>query len=126
MNAPKKIARHVVNFENATDLETVVLAKLGLSGKYIAEQTGLSPSQITYRLSKGKGLEGYSKGHTYRGEWRNGTGTLVRDAITMMVPHLRKEAKATLPKLVQHPTPEVSNVVDLPADVKKIGRTKAA
>jgi len=123
---PKKLARHLVNFESATDLEAVVLARLGLSTNFIKEQTGLSGGQISYRLRKGKDLEGYGKGHTYRSEWRNGTGHLVRDAITMMVPVLRKEAKATLPKLVQHPTPEVSNVVELPDEVKRLGRTKAA
>ena len=42
MKSPKKIARHLVNFEDATDLEAVVLAQLGQSTAHIMEQTNLS------------------------------------------------------------------------------------
>jgi hypothetical protein len=106
---PKRLARPKVNFENQDDLEVVVLAKLGMSNAYIAEQTNLNDGQISYRLTKAKKLQGYHKGHTYRSEWRNGTGDLVRAVLTSVVPSIREEAKAVLPGMIHHPTPEVSN-----------------
>jgi len=133
----KKLAKHVVNFESVADLEAVVLAKLGMSTAAICERTALTKHQVTYRLSKGKGLEGYGKGHTYRSEWRDGSGSLAQGIMQAMLPQLRKETKAVLPKLVQHPTPETtkkephSNSIkivefgnELPPEVKKIARMK--
>jgi hypothetical protein len=104
----KKIPRHLVTFQDAADIETICLAELGLSTRCIQDSTGLSPNQISYRLFKAKKAEGYESGHTYRSEWRNGTGQAVRAVMNSLVPSLRKDAKSRLPELFEHPTPEIS------------------
>ena len=104
----KKLARPKVNFENATDLEAVVLAKLGMGRAYIQAQTQLTSCQIGYRLTKGKNAEGLPKGIGYSTAYRSGQGAIAREVLGHFVPTVRKEAKATLPKLFVHPTPEVA------------------
>jgi len=104
------LVRKLVTFESEADIEAVALAQLGLTNKVIEEATGLSNHQINYRLFKAKSAEGYDIGHTYRSEWRNGTGEAVRSVMSSLVPVLKKDVKATLPKLFKHPTPETVNL----------------
>jgi hypothetical protein len=100
--------KHLVTYENIQELNCVIMAQLGIGTEAICEETGLSPSQVTYRISKAQHLEGYEKRHTYRSEWRRGTGHAVRSALRNAGPSMRQDAKLTLPKLISHPTPEVS------------------
>jgi len=97
--------RHPITFQDSADIECVCLAQLGLSNAAISESTNLTSNQITYRLRKAKVAEGYETGHTYRSEWRNGTGQAVRQVINTLVPSLRKENRKHLPGLFEHPTP---------------------
>jgi hypothetical protein len=94
-------------FERTEQLEMIALAQLGLGNEAIREETGLSNGEITYGLHKAKALEGYDSGHTYRSEWRRGTGKVVRQVMKTLAPSLRRDAKATLPPLIVHPTPEI-------------------
>jgi len=48
----KKSPRRVDFLRNADDLRALVLGNLGFSTTCIENETGLSPSQITYRLGK--------------------------------------------------------------------------
>jgi hypothetical protein len=66
-------------------------------------------------LTKAKTLEGLPKGHGYRSQWRDGTSDLAREVMTRMVPQLRREVRASLPKLLQHPTPETVKSVEFSA-----------
>lgn len=95
--------RHKITFTDPSDVTVVVLAQLGRSTAYIMEQTGLSECQIAYRLQKAKTAEGYDKGHTYRSEWRNGTGAAARMIETTYVPSLSRQVKGKLPKLFAPP-----------------------
>lgn len=98
----------VITFELEQDRRCVVLAQLGLSNAYIAEETGLSENQVTGRLFKAKKAEGYEKGHTYRSEWRHGTSSAARTAINALGPQLSADAEKRLPKLFERPTARVS------------------
>ena len=115
MKANKKIARHRIDFEDAADLEAVVLAKLGFGNACIQQHAALSDGQIQYRLNKAKHLEGLPHGEGYRRQWREGKSPLARDVMEFMVPSVRKEMGKVLPALITHPTPETVKEVDLQA-----------
>lgn len=102
-----KLARHKITFEDAQDIEVVALAQLGFSTKFIMSCTPLSEHQISYRLNKGKVAQGYEKGHTYRSEWRNGTGKVAQSMMATLLPGLRKNVSKDLPKFFVKPTAEV-------------------
>jgi len=101
----KRTHPHRITFLDPTDLEVVVLAKLGRSTVYIQSVTGLTHSQIHHRLAKAKNGEGYQKGHTYRSEWRDGTGALARQIENRFLPQTRTETAKKLQGLFEHPTP---------------------
>lgn len=103
-----KTNRHKITFEDTKDIEVIVLAQLGRSTESIREATGLSESQIQYRLHKAKTAEGYHKGHTYRSEWKSGTGEMAQAVANVFLPKGRVRVSRTLPPLFEHPTPEVS------------------
>jgi hypothetical protein len=44
--------RRVDFYDEVDDHRCILLASLGFSTRYICDQTGLSPSQVTYRLKK--------------------------------------------------------------------------
>ena len=108
MAKTKKQAHVLVNFELDADLQCVVLAQMGMSSAYIAEETGLSHNQITYRLTKAKKAEGYKAGHTYRSEWKSGSSFAARTVINSLGPQLKEDAEKRLPKLFEKPTARIA------------------
>lgn len=61
-----------VNFKNTKDLEVLVLGSLGFGTDFIVRKTGLTYSQVLYRLRKGE---------VKRSEYRDGTGFAARIAL---------------------------------------------
>lgn len=104
----KKTARLVWNFESEAQQRIIALAQLGRSSAYIEAETGFSPIQISYGLTKAKKGEGYAAGHTYRSEWKNGTSFAAREVEQSLMPILMKDAEKRLPKLFEKPTALVS------------------
>lgn len=100
-----KTIRHKILFDANRDAEAVALAKLGASTALITGATGLSEHQVTYRLSKAKGLEGHD--HGYRVAWRNGESAEFKQIRNDLLSVLREDIKRSLPKLITHPAPEV-------------------
>jgi len=67
----KRMHTHRVVFSSQSLEETVAsLAQLGASNECISQETGLSHSQVQYRISK---AQGYVK-KRFRQEWRQGQG----------------------------------------------------
>ena len=97
MNTPSKPKRKAVTFLDPTDIEVVALAKLGGSSAMISERTGLSMSQITYRVTKAKIGEGMEKGNGYRTDWRNGTSPYYQLMSKAILPKIRATVRAELP-----------------------------
>lgn len=106
----KQTGRHKITFEDAGDIEAVALGQLGFGNLAIAEATGLSSGQIQYRLTKAKNLEELPKGKGFRSTWRDGTSEIARTVAQTYAPGLRRVIKKTLPKLIEHPTPETVNL----------------
>ena len=103
-----RVIRNLVTFEQGDDNEAVALAMLGLSNRAIknATKNRLTDSQITYRLSKAKRVEGNQFG--YRVDYRNGTSPMACQIVNDIAGILREEVRRNItPKLV-HPTPEVT------------------
>ena len=71
-----------VDFLNIqTDLQVLILGRLGFSTEFIARRTGLSWGQVLYRLNKGD---------TRRSDYRDGSSreaTTVIDAVQKTVTH---------------------------------------
>lgn len=94
-----------VTFESDRDAVCLAEAMLGQSNKAIMLRTGLSSSQITYRLHKAKTVQGNE--HGYRVAWRNGESDLVKRIKRDVVAVLKKDIQRTLPVQIAHPTPEM-------------------
>ena len=103
-----KTQHMLVNFELESDQRCVALAQLGMSSAFISEETGLSGSQIYYRLTKAKKAEGYEAGHTYRSEWKNGSSFAARTVINSLGQQLKADAERRLPKLFVKATARIS------------------
>jgi len=90
--------RHKIKFSDPTvlEVEAVVLARLGQSTDAIQRETGLTPCQIQYRLTKAKTAEGYKRGVSYRTKWRDGTSPEVKLVRNILLPGMRKEVCQTL------------------------------
>lgn len=99
-------SRHKIVFDRDTDIEAVVLAQLGYSTHLIKERTGLSDSQIVYRLGKAKRAEGLPVGEGFRTQWRAGTSTMARTILATYAPRMRREVRKTLPSKFVTPFPE--------------------
>lgn len=65
-------------FQEKQDHECALLGALGFSTNYICEKTGLTPSQVSYRLAKA-GLTG--KSVASRKAFRNGTSPFVKTVL---------------------------------------------
>lgn len=89
------------------EIEAIALAQLCLSNKRIAFTTGLKDQSVSYILGKAKKLEGYQKFVTYRSVWRDGSGTLVKQVISQVLPKLKEQAGDRLPPLITHATPKI-------------------
>ena len=98
----------LITFETFFDADAVAWAKLGDSNKAIMKAPGLTSGQITYRLSKAKGLEGNKSG--YRVAWRNGESQEFMKVAKDMLKVIRVDIQRRLPVLIEHPEPKIVNV----------------
>lgn len=92
-----------VTFTEPSDIEVVVRGMLGQGTAAIMAATGLSASQVQYRLTKAKLADGLPSGHGYRRQWRDGTSPLSRQILGAMAPRLRVETRDRLPKRIGLP-----------------------
>lgn len=74
------------------DLRCAMLAALGFSTKMIVEQTGLTPCQVSYRLTKGR---------IKRKDYRDGTSDIAQRVIDRVVP-----ASGSTTRTMLHLTPQ--------------------
>jgi hypothetical protein len=73
-------ARRVDFLSEASDHECALLAAMGMSTHYIIQQTGLSPSQITYRIRRA----GLTRDNgTSRLDFRNGVSPFTAPLLNM-------------------------------------------
>lgn len=94
--APRRVDYHA----NQSDFLCVVLAAIGLSTQAISQRTGLTESQVMYRLAK---AEGERKGgeQTARTAYRNGQGTIATQIITSVIGGRTEVTKTVVHKLEQ-------------------------
>lgn len=100
---PQPAARRRVDFVlNESDYHAATLASIGFSDTVIEAQTGLTRSQIQYRLSTARARLGLEK--IRRADYRNGVSTtaafIMRTACSHVTRDIRAEVRA-LPKLVR-------------------------
>lgn len=105
-NTHKWHTRHKILFDGriALDVTVVSMAMMGMSTKAIARETGLTESQVNYRIMKAQHGEGIEKGYRYA--WRSGTSPYclaVKDAI---LPRFGEHVRSALPKLFTTPPVE--------------------
>ncbi len=104
----RRAVSHRWTFASEAEIEAIALAQLGQSNRRIVRSTGIADGSVSYILGKAKRLEEYEKGHTYRSEWRDGSGKLVNQVINQVLPQLKEKASERLPKLITHPAPKVA------------------
>ena len=76
-----------VQWTSNEDLRCAILGAMGFSTKFIAEQTGLSPCQISYRLHKGS---------IKRTDYRNGESAMAQRVIELVTPSNPVVIRSTL------------------------------
>lgn len=76
-----------VTWTTDEELQCAILGALGFSTKFIAEQTGLSFCQISYRLNKGK---------IKRADYRNGESEMAQRVIQRAIPARNSEVRQAL------------------------------
>jgi len=76
-----------VNWASDEDLQCAILGAMGFSTRFIGEQTGLSPCQISYRLSKGR---------IKRADYRNGESEMAQRVMDQVAPKSGKVIRETL------------------------------
>ncbi len=106
MKQNKKVSQqhHVlVTFQGVSDATALAYAKLGASTRMIRQVTGLSESQVIYRLSKAKRVEGHQ--HGYRVAWRNGESAEFKQVADDMMKVMVRDIQRSLPQQIIHPQP---------------------
>lgn len=98
--------RHKILFDGrvALDVTVVSMAMMGMSTKAIAQETGLSLSQVSYRILKAQHGEGIEKGYRYA--WRNGTSPYCLAVKNTLLPRFGEHVRTSLPKLFVTPPVE--------------------
>jgi len=76
-----------VNWASDEDPQCAILGAMGFSTRFIGEQTGLSPCQISYRLSKGR---------IKRADYRNGESEMAQRVMDQVAPKSGKVIRETL------------------------------
>ena len=106
----KHKSKHKILFDGriALDVTVVSMAMLGMTTKAIAKATGLSPSQVSYRIIKAQKAEGVDNG--YRGAWRSGSCPYCQQVKKIMMPKFSAHVRGTLPKMFTTPAVEASPV----------------
>jgi len=103
---PVSFGRHRITYLDDVDVEVVLRAQLGQSTKFIQAQTGLTPSQITYRLVKAARAQGFKPRDGYRTQWRNGTSPVAQRIFHDFAPELHRQLHDTLPRHFIQPRPQ--------------------
>ena len=100
----------VISFQSGDDNETLALAMLGLSNRAIkrAVNNRLSDSQISYRLTKAKNVEGNKFG--YRVDYRNGTSQAAIQIINDIAGIMREEVRRNITPRIVRPEAEVVKI----------------
>lgn len=98
------VARHLVRFERGSDeRDAVHLAMAGICNKEIMRRTGLTDSQITYRLHKAKEQGQYDQG--FRMSWRYGNSPLLDKFLSDVQGVMDLEIDRRVQIKIDHPTP---------------------
>lgn len=107
----KRHTRHKIVYDGSIvgDIEVVMLAMSGMTTKAIAQETGLSPTQVQYRISKAQRGEGLEIG--YRAQWRSGSSPWLKQFRRVVQPAMAHHIKTTLPKKFTTPPVEASRHV---------------
>jgi hypothetical protein len=82
----KTIPRRVT-WASSEDLRCAIMGALGFSSKFIGEQTGLTPCQISYRLKIG---------NIRRSDYRNGNSHIAQRVIDKVAPTNQVQIRKTL------------------------------
>ncbi len=103
-------SKHKILFDGriALDVTVVSMAMMGMTTKAIAKATGLTPSQVSYRIIKAQKAEGVDDG--YRGAWRSGSSPYCQQVKRIMLPKFSAHVRTTLPKMFITPPVEASPV----------------
>lgn len=104
----RAVGRHQIVYDGGVeeDVTVVMMAMAGLTTAAIAQATGLTMSQVQYRISKAQWAEGVAVG--YRAQWRAGTSSLFQRFQKTVAPSLRRHVQQELPKFFAKPAMEVS------------------
>ena len=103
-----KHPRRRVTFEDPDDQEALIQAQIGIGNREISRVTGLSGSQITYRLSQAKRRLG--REHGFRVDWRNGNHPLFKRMLSDYSAIMRKEIERRIVPQIVHPTPKAVTI----------------
>jgi hypothetical protein len=76
-----------VRWTSDEDLQCAILGGLGFSTKMIAERTGLSPCQISYRLNKAE---------IKRADYRNGESVMAMRVMERSIPQNKNTVREML------------------------------
>ena len=76
-----------VNWTSDDDLKAAIMAAMGFSTKFICDETGLSPCQVTYRLRKA---------NIRRATYRNGESDMAQRVIERAMPGRPRDIRDTL------------------------------
>ena len=98
--------KHKITFAGRADALAVALAQMGQSNSVIERDTKLTSSQITYRLSKAKGL--MQQEHGFRVAWRRGESPICKKLKGDMLAILTKDVQRNLPVQIEHMPGEVA------------------
>ena len=99
----KEQPRRVNYLENPTDLQVLVLARLGQHTRSIAQKTGLSESQVQYRV-----INGNCKG--IRREFRDGQTLEFRWCYDSLGKHIEHKQKEALRRLIKQGLSRVNHI----------------
>lgn len=101
----KAVARHIVRFERGSqECDATMLAMIGVCNREISRRTGLTDSQVTYRLHKAKVLGSHD--HGFRHQWRYGNSGLVDKVLHDYQGVIALEIERTIAIRLDHPSPD--------------------
>lgn len=99
----RKLCRHSVVFEDATDILVAVRGMQGRSTKAIARELHITPSQAQYRITKAQN----SMGTRFRADYRNGRSELSNQMLKATEQlGIEVVRKRVAPKFVKHAAPK--------------------
>lgn len=100
--------RHKITFADSQDRSALLWGQIGIGNREIQRRSGMTDSQINYRLAKGK--KGLGLEHGFRVEWRNGNHPLLEKIMKEYAHVMIKEIERKLVPQFAHPEPKVKVV----------------